>query len=53
MYTVERQGTPQDDKSWYEVMLSPFKTIKECLEYIEKYSQYYPSEYQSYRVKAN
>lgn len=35
---------------YYEVMLSPFATMKECKEYIEKYKQYYPPEHQIYRV---
>jgi len=49
MYKVERK--PAEEKAeWYEVMLSPFKTIKETEEYIEKYKHYYPIEDQQYRV---
>lgn len=47
-YNVERRGT--DPNGWYEVMLSPFKTFEECLEYIEKYRHYYPYEHQNYRI---
>jgi hypothetical protein len=41
----------EDERGWYEVMLSPFKTIEECLEYITNYSQYYPKEHQNYKIK--
>jgi hypothetical protein len=49
-YDVERQACPGNDNSWYQVMLAPFKTFEECLQYIKKYSQYYPPEYRNYRV---
>jgi len=49
-YNVERQASPGIDTSWYQVMLAPFKTFEECLEYIKKYSQYYPDEYRNYRI---
>jgi hypothetical protein len=35
---------------WYEVMLSPFNSSKECNEYIEKYKHYYPLKDQIYRI---
>jgi hypothetical protein len=47
-YNIERRGT--DKNGWYQVMLAPFKTFEECLEYIKKYSQYYPPEHQNYRI---
>jgi len=47
-YNVERRSTNVD--SWYQVMLAPFKTFEECLEYIEKYRHYYPIEKQNYRI---
>lgn len=47
-YNVERRGT--DKNGWYQVMLSPFKTFDECLEYIKKYSPYYPKEHQNYKI---
>jgi hypothetical protein len=47
-YNVERRN--RDENSWYQVMLAPFKTFEECIEYIQKYSQYYPAEYCNYRI---
>jgi hypothetical protein len=47
-FDVERRTS--DPKGWYQVMLAPFKTFEECLEYIQKYSQYYPPEQQNYRI---
>lgn len=47
-YKVERRGT--DERSWYEVMLSPFKTFDECQQYINKYKDYYPYEHQNYKI---
>lgn len=35
---------------WYEVMLSPFNSVKECKAYIEKYGQYYPPREKIYRI---
>ena len=35
---------------WYDVMLSPFASIKECNAYIEKYKHFYPIEDQVYRI---
>lgn len=35
---------------WYDVMLSPFNTTKECNSYIEKYKQYYPVNERIYRI---
>lgn len=48
-FIVERAVSPNKEQ-WYECMLSPFGTKEECLEYIEKYKQYYPLEYRNYRV---
>lgn len=47
-YKVERRTS--DPNGWYEVMLSPFETFEECLEYIKKYSQYYSPEQQNYKI---
>lgn len=47
-YIVERRGPNED--SWYEVMLSPFKTFEDSLLYIKKYKQYYPPEHQNYKI---
>lgn len=47
-FNVERRGT--DSNGWYQVMLAPFKTFEECLDYIKKYSKMYPSEHQNYRI---
>jgi hypothetical protein len=52
-YIVERRVAPSDDNSWYQVMLSPFKTFEDCMAYIEKYSHYYPSEHQNYKITYN
>ena len=38
MYQVERQTTAG---YWYEVMLSPFKTLQEVEQYLNKYCKYY------------
>ena len=46
MFKVERTT----GVGWYEVMLSPFKTIQEAMSYIEKYKQYYPVEDRVYKV---
>ena len=48
MYKVERQVKVNGE--WYEVMLSPFKTWDETLEYIKKYSSYYPDEDKNYKI---
>jgi hypothetical protein len=47
-YNVERRGL--DERGWYQVMLAPFKTREECIEYVEKYRNYYPFEHQNYRI---
>jgi len=49
-YNVERQVCSNINTSWYQVMLAPFKTFEECLEYIDKHRCYYPPEYQNYRI---
>jgi hypothetical protein len=38
MYQVERQTT---NNYWYEVMLSPFKTLQEVKDYLNNYHKYY------------
>lgn len=47
MYKVERK---EDEGTWYEVMLSPFKTKEEVKEYYQKYSKFYPGTKTAYRV---
>jgi len=47
-YKVERKTA--DPNGWYEVMLSPFNTLKDCLSYIEKYRQCYPINQQNYKI---
>ena len=47
-YVVKRRNL--DENSWYEVMLSPFTTFEQCIEYIQKYKVYYPPEYQNYSI---
>lgn len=49
MYKVERMSS-KTPESFYEVMLSPFKTLEETLEYINKYKQYYPIEDRIYKI---
>lgn len=49
-FNVERQTAPGIDTSWYQVMLAPFKTLDECVEYIQKYSKYYPNEHCNYKI---
>lgn len=51
MYKIERQV--KANGAWYEVMLSPFKTWEECIEYLNKYSKYYPSEDKNYKITFN
>jgi hypothetical protein len=47
MFKVERKSPKAE---WYEVMLSPFKSMSEALSYIEQYSKYYPDEDKNYRI---
>ena len=48
-YKVERK--PEHPKAvYYEVMLSPFNTLKEVESYIEKYQNFYPIEERNYRI---
>lgn len=47
MYKLERK---ENVGSWYEVMLSPFKTREEIITYHAKYSKYYPNTGTMYRV---
>jgi hypothetical protein len=49
-YNVERQSTPGDDGSWYQVMMAPFKTLDECLRHIKDNSQHYPPQHQNYKI---
>ena len=46
MFKVERTT----GIGWYEVMLSPFKTLLDATVYIEKYKQYYPAEDRVYKI---
>jgi hypothetical protein len=46
MFKVERTT----GLGWYEVMLSPFKTLLDATVYIEKYKQYYPAEDRVYKI---
>lgn len=50
MYQVERKMA---NGGWYEVMLSPFKTLQEVDEYLKKYINFYPEEDKTYRVTNN
>lgn len=50
MFQIERKMA---EGSWYEVILSPFKTLKEVESYLQKYSKYYPKEDRVYRVTNN
>ncbi len=47
MFKIERRSP---ETKWYEVMLSPFKSMSEALNYIEQYSKYYPDEDKNYRI---
>lgn len=49
MFKVERKPA-QPEAVWYEVMLSPFKTLQDATNYIEKYKQYYPVEDRIYKI---
>ena len=47
-YKVERQIP--DAKTWYEVILSPFETKQQALDYYNKYNVYYPAKHAVYRI---
>jgi hypothetical protein len=47
MYKLERR---ENEGTWYEVMVSPFKTKEEIRTYYNKYSKYYPGTKTAYRV---
>jgi len=47
-YNVERRNT--DINSWYQVMLAPFKTFEESIQYIKQHRQYYSPEHQNYKI---
>ena len=49
MFKVERKPS-RPEAVWYEVMLSPFKTLTDAATYIEKYKQYYPVEERVYKI---
>jgi hypothetical protein len=49
MFKVERKPS-RPEAVWYEVMLSPFKTLLDAPTYIEKYKQYYPVEDRVYKI---
>lgn len=48
MYKLERK-VPSSG-SWYETMLSPFKTREEAIASYKKYSPYYPKEHRVFRI---
>lgn len=48
LYKVQRCGL--DERGWYEVMLSPFSSFEDVIEYIRKYKNYYPFEHQNYKI---
>lgn len=48
VYKVERKIASTG--AWYEVMLSPFLTVRGAGKYIDNYKKYYPVEEQDYRV---
>ena len=47
MFHVERK---MSDGDWYEVMLSPFKTLNDVYKYLNKYIQFYPEEDRVYKI---
>ena len=47
MYQVERQT---GSGYWYKVMLSPFKTLQEAQNYLNKYQIYYDNKNNTYRI---
>jgi hypothetical protein len=49
MFKVERKPA-SPEAVYYEVMLSPFKTLSDVAAYIEKYKQYYPVEDRVYKI---
>jgi len=49
MFKVERKPA-RPEAVYYEVMLSPFKTLSDVATYIEKYKQYYPVEDRVYKI---
>ena len=48
-YKVERKPA-RTDAVYYEVMLSPFNSLNEVRQYVEKYQQYYPTEERNYKI---
>jgi len=48
IYKVERRKAGTE--KWYEVILSPFLTVRGAGRYIDDYKNYYPYEDQYYRV---
>jgi len=49
MFKVERKPAGPE-AAFYEVMLSPFKTLSDVAAYIEKYKQCYPIEDRVYKI---
>jgi hypothetical protein len=47
MFQVQRKMA---DGEWYEVMLSPFKTLHEVYNYLNKYMPSYPQEDRVYKI---
>lgn len=48
-YKVERKPA-RTEAIYYEVMLSPFNSVQEAQQYIEKYQRFYPIEDRNYRI---
>ena len=47
-YKVERCNP--ENKTWEEVILSPFETKQQALKYYKKYNMYFPREHAMYRI---
>ena len=48
-YKVERKPA-RIEAVYYEVMLSPFGTLKEAEQYIDKYQCFYPIDERNYKI---
>lgn len=48
-YKVERKPA-RVEAVYYEVMLSPFTSLQEAQQYIEKYQRFYPIEERNYKI---
>ena len=47
-YKIERQIP--GSKAWYEVILSPFETKQQAMDYYIKYNMYYPQDHATYKI---